>query len=190
MARAPSLHWNIHELITSSNNSIPHSIKVPDKLSARALKHICMACYGRRLSTLSLISRLSTTEKRQSVTFSIGYNLRTRKFPQFSQAWGTMSFFLNRVLKILLTYRPRCCTCSHLKSSWWSSFRSRSDFIGSWTFKRYSWNLVIKTCCSSSSIMLLNGKCVRYKTSLAVENSHLLSHDGVWWRLVSSSFVM
>ena len=76
LARAPDLHWNVHQLVTSSNNSIQHTIKVPDELSARALKHICMACYGTRLSRLSL-SRLSTTEKQQNVTFLIEYNSRT-----------------------------------------------------------------------------------------------------------------
>ena len=55
LARALDLYWNIHQVVTSSNNSIQHTIKVPDELSARALKHICMACYGTRLS-LSLDS--------------------------------------------------------------------------------------------------------------------------------------
>ena len=50
------------------------------RLSARALKHICMACYGPRLSTLSLPTlSLSTTEKQQNITFLIGYNSRTVK---------------------------------------------------------------------------------------------------------------
>ena len=41
--------------------------------------------------------------------------------------WYVWPIFTNRVnravLKTFLTNRPRCCTCSHLKSSWLSSFR-------------------------------------------------------------------
>ena len=77
LARAPDLHLNIHQLVTSSINSKQHTTKVPhlpDELAARALKHRYMVCYGTRLSRLST---LSTTEKRQNVTFLIGYNSRT-----------------------------------------------------------------------------------------------------------------
>ena len=54
LARAPDLHLNIHQLVTSSNNTTQHIIKVthlPDELSARALKQRYMECYGTRLST-------------------------------------------------------------------------------------------------------------------------------------------
>ena len=54
LARAPDLHWNIRQLVTSSNNRAQQAIKVPDENSATALEHICMACYGTRLSRLSL----------------------------------------------------------------------------------------------------------------------------------------
>ena len=58
--------------LISTINSTKHIIEVPDELSARALKHRYMACYGTRLSL-----SLSTTEKRQNVTFLTGYNSRT-----------------------------------------------------------------------------------------------------------------
>ena len=45
-ARAPDFHFDIHQVVTSTNNSTQHTKKVsrrmhlPDGLSARALKHL------------------------------------------------------------------------------------------------------------------------------------------------------
>ena len=56
LARASDLHLNTYKVLTSSNNSTQHTVKVPrrthlsDGFSARALKHRYMACYGTRLS--------------------------------------------------------------------------------------------------------------------------------------------
>ena len=80
LARAPDLHFNTYQLLTSTKNSTQHTIKVPrrihlpDGLSARALKHRYMACYGTRLS---LSPDSTTTEKRQNETFLNGYNSTT-----------------------------------------------------------------------------------------------------------------
>ena len=40
LASALDLHLNIHQLVTSSNTSTQHTTKVPDEVSAQALKHL------------------------------------------------------------------------------------------------------------------------------------------------------
>ena len=47
----------ILRIITSRSKNFVYNY--PDELSARALKHICMACYGTRLSTLSSLFFIS-----------------------------------------------------------------------------------------------------------------------------------
>ena len=89
---------------------------------------------------------------------------------------GKMSFFLKGVLKNLLTYRLRCCACSHLKSSWWSSFRSSKQ---EWfrLLLTVQVILMISRACDQHvffiffDIMLLKGECVWYKT-----HDQLLGH--------------
>ena len=71
LARAPDLYSSIRQLLTSSNNSIQHPVKVPrrtqvpDELAARAL--------NKDTWHVTVPDSLSTTEKRQS----IGYNSRS-----------------------------------------------------------------------------------------------------------------
>ena len=65
--KGPDLHLNIHQFVTSSNNSTQLAIKVPDEFSARAERYI--KCYGICLSRLSLdfLSRSSLS------TFSLDF---------------------------------------------------------------------------------------------------------------------
>ena len=73
LARAPDLHLNIHQLVTSSSNSTKNFHTFPTNCQPGHLNiyawHVTVP--DSRLSTLS------TTEKQQNVTFLIGYNSRT-----------------------------------------------------------------------------------------------------------------
>ena len=80
LARAPDLHLNIRQLVTSSNNSTQKFHTFPPNFQPGHLnKDTWNVTVPDSLSlSLSLsLDSLSPTEKRQNVTFLIGYNSST-----------------------------------------------------------------------------------------------------------------
>ena len=77
LTRATDLHLNVHQLVTSSNNSTQKFHTFPTNFQPG---HLNKDTWNVTVpDSLSLDSLSTTTEKWQNVTFLIGYNSRTIK---------------------------------------------------------------------------------------------------------------